>query len=574
VTSIRTNVAAMAALSASRIIDAKMARQRDAVSTGLRISEAAHNAAYWSISTTMKSDAAAHGAVRDALGLAAAKVDVAYAGMTQVVDLLGEVKARLVAAYENPGGAEAIQGEIRQMAAHARSIAGAASFGGVNWLSTDVGDLFDDEDPGRTASMASSFVRDSEGNVRVGHIELDLSKVSLFNSTGGGILQGDPRSPHTIGGVRLIDPAAGGYRDYNLKYGGRAIGYFDFDGPVDLSGGGAISFGLTVDADAPFLPGPLHPGSTSSVTIDEAFVNSVLAGANGVIGDFRDMISVLSAALSPRGLSVIQVTDWLGRVIPDKYAIMSKESLGLDGSSFAIAGLSTEAGGLRETVVHGTKGTEMTLAFSPFKVWDDVAITFDFSVNGSWQATKNAAITKDVVNSVLGRDDGRVDTAEEMAKLLEELIGMPGLEIAANGSTVTVRTDGTDRLMGARTRMGFSDVAVNIEPIPAVGLEDIDLVTNPDMVPAYLAAVEAMLYRATEGAATLGALGKRIEMQDGFISKLQDAISRGISQLVDADMEATSARLAALEVQRQLATQAMGIANASPKTILQLFRDA
>ncbi len=40
-------------------------------------------------------------AVSDALGLGAAKVDVAYAGLDAVLDVLSEVKARLVAAEED-----------------------------------------------------------------------------------------------------------------------------------------------------------------------------------------------------------------------------------------------------------------------------------------------------------------------------------------------------------------------------------------------------------------------------------------------------------------------------------------
>ena len=42
--------------------------------------------------------------------------------------------------------------------------------------------------------------------------------------------------------------------------------------------------------------------------------------------------------------------------------------------------------------------------------------------------------------------------------------------------------------------------------------------------------------------------------------------------MVDADMEAASARLTALQTQQQLGTQALSIANQAPQTILSLFR--
>jgi flagellin len=42
--------------------------------------------------------------------------------------------------------------------------------------------------------------------------------------------------------------------------------------------------------------------------------------------------------------------------------------------------------------------------------------------------------------------------------------------------------------------------------------------------------------------------------------------------MVDADMESVSARLQALQVQQQLGTQALTIANQQPQNILALFR--
>lgn len=78
VTSILTNVAAIAALQTLRSVGANMTEMQRQVSSGLRVQVAADNAAYWSISTTMRSDNMAISAVSDALGLGAAKLDTAY----------------------------------------------------------------------------------------------------------------------------------------------------------------------------------------------------------------------------------------------------------------------------------------------------------------------------------------------------------------------------------------------------------------------------------------------------------------------------------------------------------------
>ena len=49
-------------------------------------------------------------------------------------------------------------------------------------------------------------------------------------------------------------------------------------------------------------------------------------------------------------------------------------------------------------------------------------------------------------------------------------------------------------------------------------------------------------------------------------------IERGVSQLVDADMNAESTKLQALQVQQQLGIQALSIANSGSQNILSLFR--
>ncbi len=55
------------------------------ISTGMRVSTASDNAAYWSIATSMRADNAALSAVSDSLGLSAATVDTEYTALTAVV---------------------------------------------------------------------------------------------------------------------------------------------------------------------------------------------------------------------------------------------------------------------------------------------------------------------------------------------------------------------------------------------------------------------------------------------------------------------------------------------------------
>jgi flagellin len=87
-----------------------------------------------------------------------------------------------------------------------------------------------------------------------------------------------------------------------------------------------------------------------------------------------------------------------------------------------------------------------------------------------------------------------------------------------------------------------------------------------------ISVVDSIISDMTQSAADLGSNGKRIELQQSFVSNLMDAIDRGISQLVDADLNEESTKLQALQAQQQLGIQALSIANANSQNILALFR--
>jgi flagellin len=84
--------------------------------------------------------------------------------------------------------------------------------------------------------------------------------------------------------------------------------------------------------------------------------------------------------------------------------------------------------------------------------------------------------------------------------------------------------------------------------------------------------VDTAISTMTDAATALGAAKARIGIQQDFVKGLMDAISRGVGQLVDADMNEESTRLQALQVKQQLGVQALSIANSSSQTILSLFR--
>jgi len=87
-----------------------------------------------------------------------------------------------------------------------------------------------------------------------------------------------------------------------------------------------------------------------------------------------------------------------------------------------------------------------------------------------------------------------------------------------------------------------------------------------------LAKLDSSIELVNANLAALGSEAKQIEGHLSFVSKLSDVIEVGIGNLVDADLAKESARLQALQVQQQLGTQALSIANQSPQAILRLFQ--
>jgi len=134
----------------------------------------------------------------------------------------------------------------------------------------------------------------------------------------------------------------------------------------------------------------------------------------------------------------------------------------------------------------------------------------------------------------------------------------------ASAGTLTITNNGSDSLFvsGQFTNAGSGGLGA---------LAGIDVSTGVGATAA-LGAIETLVGTAIDAAAAFGSAEGRIETQNNFISSLTDSLTAGIGTLVDANMEEASARLQALQVQQQLATQSLSIANQAPQSILSLFR--
>jgi len=175
-TSIMTNSSAMAALNTLRSISQNMEETQNHVSSGYRVDKASDNAAYWSIATTMRSDNKALSTVQDALGLGAAKTDTAYTGLNSAIEVVSEIKAKLVAAREPGVDKLKINSELNELKNQLVSISESASFSGQNWLYND------DATANTTVEMVGSFNRASDNTVSVGILKFDTATSTLIDT--------------------------------------------------------------------------------------------------------------------------------------------------------------------------------------------------------------------------------------------------------------------------------------------------------------------------------------------------------------------------------------------------------
>ncbi len=187
--SINTNVSAMTALQSLNKTNMAMETTQKRISTGYRVGSAEDNAAYWSIATTMRSDNSALSTVKDALGLGAATIDVAYTATNSAIDVAKEIKNKLVAARQPGVDRTKIQSELDELQNQLQSIGDSAVFSGQNWLSTDSSVA----GYNATKSIVASFTR-SAGAISIGTINVDTSGTKLYDAGAGatqvGIIDG------------------------------------------------------------------------------------------------------------------------------------------------------------------------------------------------------------------------------------------------------------------------------------------------------------------------------------------------------------------------------------------------
>ena len=167
------------------------------------------------------------------------------------------------------------------------------------------------------------------------------------------------------------------------------------------------------------------------------------------------------------------------------------------------------------------------------------------------------------------------DTLNDVSRNLKSLVEARGITGVSVTTTAVADPTATNSVLnitnnsGATLSLASSSLTGGTPGGGLAGLDGINVETD---AAGALDDIEGLLTVAINAAAALGSSQKRIENQGDFMITLVDSITAGVGALTDADMEAASAMLQALQVQQQLGTQALSIANQGSQSLLALFR--
>jgi len=121
----------------------------------------------------------------------------------------------------------------------------------------------------------------------------------------------------------------------------------------------------------------------------------------------------------------------------------------------------------------------------------------------------------------------------------------------------------------AKLTVAAEDLSLNSANVTITATSSFNSATTAS---AFLATLDTSLTAVNTALTKLGTGSNALADHLKFVKNLQNSLTTGISNLVDADMAAESAKLQALQTKQQLGVQALSIANQSTSAMLSLFR--
>ncbi len=607
--SIMTNASAMTALQTLRRVTGDLESTQDRISTGLKVAVAKDNAAYWSISSTMKSDIAGFKSVSDALGLGASTAIIAAKGADDVKNMLTEMKEAIVTAQSKGTDPKFLQDSINHYISQIESIVNSASFNGDNWLSVNYSPDGSAQDlqvdilatlsrtrDGVTPSYISFTRQDMRSDSILGRATIEqevdstvAAKASLAFDVGtstGVYINGQNLGLDKLSFKFTTEPITVNYATKGLDALTGNFATAAVDGLKSLE-----VQPITVDIEVDLS--------------DIVFTNDQATTEGLITKKINDAIATQSyAAMLPKVVEeakTLAVAAERERVVSDATKAARTAYLGVATNANDYTGADAFAESVGKSIGAAFDRGDGSYQY----MWDhdgDAGTAtqglFAAAVNFSASAATAASIegAKAAVSTTAAAALGTAPTAYTAGTLLTDRLlsasfatvdgkrqlgftvagGYKPTDFTAAGLTVAAATDPTNaanKVADTNYTSKIEQLWVGTKESDAFGglaeLKQLDVVNN---AVRSLEAIEGMLTKVISKGAAIGSIENRISIQTNFLSGLTDAVNKGIGLLVDADMNEESSRLQALQVQQQLAIQALSIANQGPQNILSLFR--
>lgn len=265
------------------------------------------------------------------------------------------------------------------------------------------------------------------------------------------------------------------------------------------------------------------------------------------------------------------------------------------GALIALQNLNTTATSLQQTQNQISTGLAVSGAADNGAIWNiaqnsRATVSALDSVKQSLQraqSTVSVAVSagqtiSDLLNQiktdVLAGTDTSLDTTSRnsLNQTVNALIGQIGKIVSnATFNNINLIKTGGSTLQALANTSGskFTVAAVSLQ----VGGANITFTAGASFTTAttantLLSLVSTSIVNVNAATAKLGTASNALTTHLNFISTLQDTLTSGVGNLVDADVAKESAQLTALQTKQQLGIQALSIANSSKSALLSLFR--
>ena len=169
--SVNTNAGAMIALQSLSAINREMSGTLRRISTGLAVSSAKDNPAVWAMAQTQRAEPRSLDSVRDSLQRGRSITDVALSAGETVVDLLGKMKEKMLAAADtslSTASRAALNSDYLTLKRQIDRTVGNAEFGGVNLIASGT--------VGQIRALANA---DASDTVDIDHVDLSTTGAAL-----------------------------------------------------------------------------------------------------------------------------------------------------------------------------------------------------------------------------------------------------------------------------------------------------------------------------------------------------------------------------------------------------------